>query len=93
MLEVIRHIFQPDVILPLAIFSIPLAAIIGNYYLKVQKLKLGGNLSREDVLLLKKTIEENQDLRKRVENLEDIITSLDTNLLDNHQNFKQVTTN
>lgn len=81
--EIVRIIFSPKVLVILMVFSIPLAAIVGSFYLKAQKLKLqAGGIKQEDVLLLKKTISENQDLKKRVENLEAIVTAIDKDVID-----------
>jgi hypothetical protein len=67
----------------LIVFSIPLSAIIGSFYLKSQKLKLQNKsgLANEDLLLLKRSLESNQNVQERLQNLETIITSLDKEIL------------
>ncbi|MCU0446337.1 MAG: hypothetical protein MUE85_15630 [Microscillaceae bacterium] len=75
-------IFHPGVIIPMMVLSIPLAAVIGTFYLKAQKLKLGqGGMSNDDAQLVKRALLENQDLKQRVGNLEAIITSMDKEIL------------
>ncbi len=79
MVELFRAIFQPEVL----IFLIPLSIIIGHYYLKSQKLRLGigEGVRPEDIKLLKENIAQNNQLNERVKNLETIITSLDKEIL------------
>jgi hypothetical protein len=82
MIELLQQLLNPKLIIPMMIFSIPLSAIIGSFYLKIQKLKLekGGGMSSDEKQLLYKTYQENQDLKKRVADLESIVTSLDNQL-------------
>jgi hypothetical protein len=84
--EIIRTIFHPAVIIPLSVMAIPISAIIGHYYLKIQKLKLsrGAGLTPEQALYIQRTYAENQELKERVANLETIITGLDKDLLGYH---------
>lgn len=77
MVDIIRAIFRPEVI----IFLIPITGIIGGVYLKAQKIKAGKSLDKKDKELLERMIEENNDLRARVDNLESIVTGLDDELL------------
>ncbi len=72
------------------VFAIPLTAIIGSFYLKLQKLKLEkGGMTSEEKQLLYKTYQENQELKKRVSDLESIVTSLDNQLeFKNFENKK-----
>jgi hypothetical protein len=79
-------VLRPEVIAPFMVFSIPLAAIIGSFYYKIQKMKLekgggGSSMTDEERLLVKRLINDNVEMRDRVENLEAIITSLDKELL------------
>ena len=70
------------VIIPMMIFAIPLAAVIGSYFIKYKKLMLDqGGLTNEDKLKIDKILNENQQLRGRVENLESIVTTFDKELL------------
>ncbi len=61
------------------VFGIPLSGIIGNYYLRVQKLKLqsGQTLGSADKKRLEALLEENEHLKRRVENLEEIVSDPD----------------
>lgn len=69
-------------IVPIMIFSIPLAAVICSYAIKYKKLLLDqGGLTNEDKLKIDKIVNENQQLRGRVENLESIVTTFDKELL------------
>jgi hypothetical protein len=83
MIEIIKHILHPEVIIPIMIFLIPISAILGRFYYKVQKLKMGhkAGLSAKDLALLHNTLEQNKNLNERVKNLETIITSLDKEIL------------
>lgn len=62
-------------------FSIPLAAILGSYYVKIQKMKLeseGGGKNRDALRDLRTEVgqlmSENEELKDRVKNLETIMT-------------------
>lgn len=71
-----------EILIPMMIFSIPIIAILGHYYLKAKKMdddKQG--MSNKDLDILKQVSKENEVLKQRVENLEQIITSLDKDLL------------
>jgi len=69
------------VLIMMIIMSVPLSAILGNTYLKAQKLKAGAGLTDADKKKIKALLEENEELTERVENLETIMTSLDPELL------------
>lgn len=75
--------------------SIPIVAIVGYYYTRIKEIEFNKKgLSEKDLEILRKTSEENEQLRQRVENLEQIITSLDKDLLalrppSNSQNLQQ----
>jgi cell division protein FtsB len=61
---------------------IPLVAIIGGYYVKIKQMNLdknggSGGIDFKDKQQFNQILKENQDLRKRIENLEGIVTSLD----------------
>lgn len=68
------------VMVMLVIFSVPLTWILSDFYLALQKLKLekGQSLTREDIQLLKKTLQKNEELEERVKALESIVTSLES---------------
>ncbi|MFN3315180.1 MAG: hypothetical protein ACK40K_00040 [Raineya sp.] len=62
--------------------SIPIVALVGYYYTRIKELEYNKKaISEKDWEILKKISEENEQLRQRVENLEQIITSLDKDLL------------
>lgn len=62
----------------IAVFSIPLSAIIGSYYIKIQKLKINQEGDPEVVRDLRKQVgnlmAENDDIKDRLKNLEYIIS-------------------
>jgi uncharacterized protein YlxW (UPF0749 family) len=61
---------------------IPLLAIGGSFYVKLEKMRLeNGGVSNSDKKRLDKLEEENHELRERVSNLETIITSFDKDIL------------
>ena len=61
------------------VMSVPLSAIIGSYYYKIEKLKLNKSQSAptEERQLLKQLLAQNLELKERVQNLETIVTELD----------------
>lgn len=68
----------PEIAL-LTIMSVPLSAIIGSYYYKIQKLRLqsGQGLPTEERQLLKQLMAQNLELKERVKNLEAIAVEHD----------------
>lgn len=82
-LEIVKTIFAPEVIAPIMIFSIPISAILGSFYYKLQKLKVENKLglAPEDLDLLRQSLAESKNMNERVKNLETIITSLDKEIL------------
>lgn len=72
-----------DLVVPIMVFSIPLSAIIGNYYIKALKLKsqnkdLSPSITNEQMQKLQQL----ENINERVKNLESIITSLDKEILN-----------
>ncbi|MCU0437864.1 MAG: hypothetical protein MUC49_08095 [Raineya sp.] len=62
--------------------SIPIIAILGGYYVKIKQMEINKKeVSDKDLDILKQVSKENEALKQRVENLEQIITSLDKDLL------------
>jgi hypothetical protein len=60
------------------VFSIPLSAIIGGYYLQLKKISAKqGGLTSQEKKMVERILLENEELRKRVENLEMIVTDPD----------------
>jgi uncharacterized protein YlxW (UPF0749 family) len=69
-------------LIPILALMIPISAIVGGYWVKIKKMELEKNsLSPETTQKLQRVLEQNEQLRQRVENLEAIITSLDKELL------------
>jgi hypothetical protein len=61
------------------VMSVPLSAIIGSYYYKIQKLRMqsGQGLPTEERQLLKQLLAQNLELKDRMKNLESIVVELD----------------
>jgi len=73
------------VLIMLIIMSVPLSAIIGSYYHKIEKLKIDrgqGSMPSEERQLLKQVLAQNLELKGRVQNLETIVTDLDRSIDD-----------
>lgn len=71
-----------SIIVPIIAVSIPVIAILGGYYVKLKQMEMNkSNVSDKDLDILKQVSKENEALKQRVENLEQIITSLDKDLL------------
>ncbi len=60
--------------------GIPLSAIIGGVWLKGKKMAQG-QLSGEDKQLLMNMAKENQELKRRMENMETIVNEVDIDLV------------
>jgi cell division protein FtsB len=61
---------------------IPIIAILGHYYVKIREMEMDKKgLSEKDLDIVRQLTTENENLKQRVENLEQIITSLDKDLL------------
>ncbi|CAA6830299.1 MAG: Unknown protein [uncultured Aureispira sp.] len=62
----------------LAVFSIPLVAIVGSFYLKLQKLKISQNGDGDTVKDLRQQVghlmAENDEVKDRLKNLEHILS-------------------
>jgi hypothetical protein len=62
----------------LAVFSIPLAAILGSFYLKAQKLKISQNEEGDTVKDLRQQVghlmAENDEAKERLKNLEYLLS-------------------
>lgn len=71
--------FLVPIIAILAVFSIPLSAIIGSYYLKLQKLKVEQHGDDGTVADLKKQVgnllAENDEIKERLKNLEYLLSN------------------
>jgi hypothetical protein len=62
------------------IFGIPLSAIIGGIWLKSKKMSQG-QLSSDDKQLLMSMVQENEALKRRMENMETIVNEVDMDLV------------
>jgi hypothetical protein len=62
------------------IFGIPLSAIVGGIWLKSKKISQG-QLSGKDNQLLMNMAKENQELKRRMENMETIVNDVDIDLV------------
>lgn len=80
-MEILRLIFNPAVVW----VFIPIIAIGGKYYAEIRKAKYQAlakqGLSDEDKQILKELALQNSNLNERVESLEEIITSMDKELI------------
>jgi gamma-glutamyl:cysteine ligase YbdK (ATP-grasp superfamily) len=66
-----------DILIILSLCSIPLSAILGSIYLKSKKLELQTEMNRQ----VAEALEENRELRTRVENLESLVGGINLDLL------------
>lgn len=94
--EILEHLLSPSTL----VFLIPITAIVGGIYASIKKAELKAKeragLSSEEKEMFKQLLYRNQEIDKRLENLESIITSLDKDLLalkpsdDSQENKKKV---
>ncbi|GEM_PF-2853612 len=77
----------PFVAISLLFGVIPLTAIISSVYLKSLKIRAQQNTGfyEEDVQELKRLADENEDLRRRIENLEAIVVDKDDSMISGLQ--------
>ncbi|GAB4336356.1 MAG: hypothetical protein OHK0038_14580 [Flammeovirgaceae bacterium] len=67
------------IILGILALSIPIVAILSDMVVKINRMKLEkSGLNDEEKKLLKELLDENKDLRKRVESLELLVADNDT---------------
>jgi hypothetical protein len=65
--------------------SVPLAAIFGRTYIRVKRIQAeNGGLSKTEKLALQESLGKQMDLQQRVEALENIIISMDKEILSLH---------
>lgn len=74
----------PVLVITLAVGVIPVVAILSNLYLKSLEIKSKGDRSLEaqDKQLIDQLMAENQQMKKRLENLEAIVVDADLNMLN-----------
>lgn len=66
-----------DVLIVAIVFSVPLSAILGGIYLKVQKLRASASPDPRLLQRMAQLEAQNKDLQQRIETLETIVTSTD----------------
>lgn len=81
MLDLFRIIFNPATLA----LMIPVIAVGSSMYYVIRKqelkAKIKANLSSEEKQMVRRLVQNNQELNERMANLESIITSLDKDLL------------
>ena len=80
-----------EIIAILAVFSVPVSAIVGGYYYKIKKLDASRGLSPKEQQQLALLAQENQELRQRLENIEVIVASADMDLLTTGASTEDIT--
>ena len=72
-------------------FGIATSAIVTNYYYKVKKLEVARRLSQQEQQQLDTIMQENQELRQRLENVEVIVSSADLDILTAGASMEDIT--
>ncbi len=80
-----------EVIAILAVFSVPVSAIVGGYYYKIKKLEVARRLGQQEQQQLNMIMQENDELRQRLENVEIIVSSADMDLLTAGASMEDIT--
>lgn len=80
-----------EVIAILAVFSVPVSAIVGGYYYKIKKLEVARRLSEEEQRKIDMIMQENEELRQRLENVEVIVSSADLDILTAGASMEDIT--
>ena len=80
-----------EIIAILAVFSVPVSAIIGGYYYKIKKLEVARRLSQEEQHKIDMRMQENEELRQRLENVEVIVSSADLDILTAGASMEDIT--
>ncbi|WP_338759563.1 hypothetical protein WAF17_11920 [Bernardetia sp. ABR2-2B] len=80
-----------EIIAILAVFSVPVSAIVGGYYYKLKKLEVARRLSHEEQQKLDMIMQENDELRQRLENVEVIVSSADLDILTAGASMEDIT--
>jgi hypothetical protein len=74
----LEQLITPDIIVPLAVFTMPVAILwIKKHYAALEKGLVKPLGAREDSLRIAELEKRNRDLQARVENLESIVCALD----------------
>lgn len=80
-----------EIIAILAVFSVPVSAIVGGYYYKIKKLEVARRLSQQEQQQLNMIMQENEELRQRLENIEVIVSSADLDILTAGASMEDIT--
>ncbi len=80
-----------EIIAILAVFSVPVSAIVGGYYYKIKKLEVARRLSQQEQQQLTMIMQENEELRQRLENVEVIVSSADLDILTAGASMEDIT--
>jgi hypothetical protein len=80
-----------EIIAILAVFSVPVSAIVGGYYYKIKKLEVARRLSQQEQQQLNMIMQENEELRQRLENVEVIVSSADLDILTAGASMEDIT--
>ncbi|AFM04420.1 Phage shock protein B [Bernardetia litoralis DSM 6794] len=72
-------------------FGVATTAIVTNYFYKVKKLEVARRLSQQEQQQLDMIIQENQELRQRLENVEVIVSSADLDILTAGASMEDIT--
>ncbi len=80
-----------EIIAILAVFSVPVSAIVGGYYYKIKKLEVARGLSPKEQQQLALLAQENEELRERLENIEVIVAGADLDILTAGASMEDIT--
>jgi chlorite dismutase len=80
-----------EIIAILAVFSVPVSAIVGGYYYKLKKLEVERRLGQQEQQQLNRILQDNEELRQRLENIEVIVASADMDLLTAGASMEDIT--
>ncbi|WP_375559215.1 hypothetical protein ACE193_15940 [Bernardetia sp. OM2101] len=72
-------------------FGIATSAIVTNYFYKVKKLEVARRLSQQEQQQLDMIMQENEELRQRLENVEVIVSSADLDILTAGASMEDIT--
>lgn len=74
-----------------AVFGTATSAIVTNYFYKVKKLEVARRLSQQEQQQLNMIMQENEELRQRLENVEVIVSSADLDILTAGASMEDIT--
>ncbi len=80
-----------EIIAILAVFSVPVSAIVGGYYYKIKKLEVERGLGQQEKNQINMILQENEELRQRLENVEVIVSSADLDILTAGASMEDIT--